>query len=280
MIVVNLKGGLGNQMFQYACGRAISIKCDQPMLLSKEYLDFPDGRKYGLAVFNIKSPLASPEERDRIKYPLGIISKGWRFFAGKFLKQFRTIAFDEKVTKCRKNLFLDGYFQTEKYFKDYEKEIREDFTLKDPLSESAQKIADEIKKSENPVSIHFRRTDYVGHTNFDINDPEYHTRARKIVEERSRSPKYFVFSDDIKWVKENVGLPEGSIYVSSPDKISDQEELMLMSICRHNIIMNSSFSWWGAWLNNNPDKIVVAPKTWNKEQWRFKDTIPENWIQV
>lgn len=281
MIIVNLKGGLGNQMFQYAAGRALAIKSKTDLKLSDHSYSLNKDRDYKLNVFNIKAELATPEELKKIKYPFGIISKGIRFINGRYLKKYNTVYFKEKYTKPVKNFFLDGYFQSEKYFIDYENEIKEDFKLKTELSNSAKEILEKIKNSEDSVSVHFRRTDYVNHSDFNIKDDDYQIRAIQKIKSDLPNARLFIFSDDIRWVKENVNLHKDSVFVSSPE-IKDYEELYLMSQCKNNIIANSSFSWWGAWLNNNPKKIVIAPKTWavGIKSYRFKDIVPNNWIRI
>jgi hypothetical protein len=140
-----------------------------------------------------------------------------------------------------------------------------------------------MEKKENSVSVHIRRGDYVGHSSLGgmITDL-YYARAVKEISNKKEHCKFFIFSDDIEWVKENMNFPESTQYVSSPD-MENYEELAIMSLAKHNIIANSSFSWWGAWLNSNPDKIVICPARWTtgrggKKQTR--DIIPQDWIKI
>jgi len=286
MILVNLKGGLGNQMFQYATGRAIQIResekgNEQKLLLSTRSFEGHETRKYALDFFNIKAGLAEPEELSKIKYPFGIFSKAWRLVAGRYLGFFNTKKFNKKYTECNKNLFLDGFFQTEKYFKEFRKEISEDFKLKTPLKDEAENILEEIKSTENSVSIHFRRGDFVGNSTFDLQDDNYQNRAISKIKESLDSLTFFVFSDDINWVKENYNFNNKTVFVSN-SKIKDYEELILMSNCENNIIPNSTFAWWAAWLNQNPNKMVIAPTKWanGEKDTEFSETVPESWIRV
>ncbi len=300
MIIINLKGGLGNQLFQYATGRALQLRRqDQNNLkeagvgVEKLKLDITgygenNGidtmRRYALSSFKIEAEIATREEIKKLKYPFAIFSKGWRFFKVKVLRQFNT-GFNKRIFNYKKSLHLDGFFQTERNFIDKEERIRSDLTLKSLLSSPAQKISDAIKSATISISLHVRRGDYANDkaTNkyWGTCDPEYYAKALEYISTKINSdPHIFVFSDDIAWVKENITIPYPSTYVSTP-KIPDYEELVLMSQCRHNIIANSSFGWWGAWLNQNHDKIVVAPSKWTlKDQKSYKDIIPSTWHKI
>ena len=183
------------------------------------------------------------------------------------------------------NLSDGGFWQSEKYFIDKEKEIRADLTLKDAVGPKAQEVSAKIKNAKNSISLHVRRGDYVSDAKTNEHHgtcgPEYYVQALEyITSEIGKDIIVFIFSDDIEWVKDNMPMSYPAVYVSSLD-IPDYEELMLMSQCHHHIIANSSFSWWGAWLNPRPDKIVIAPKQWiRKMQWRHKDTVPKSWIRL
>ncbi len=303
MIITRLRGGLGNQLFQYACGRALSLRTDNSIRLdvegyakeAQEKNRKDTQRSYSLSHFNIRAEIATSEEIRAFKYPLGIISKGWRFAKVKIFRQFNT-GFIPKILSKRGDVYLDGYWQTELYFNDHEKEIRADFTLKNPLGSAAADVAAQIRGAES-VSIHVRRGDVArdAATNpyFGISTPDYYAAAINHIVSLSKntnentgksinSPRFFVFTDDVAWVKENIKIPEPCTFVSGKN-IPDYEELVLMSLCRHNIIANSSYSWWGAWLNANPEKIIIAPKEWvngahNRKM--HKDTVPSAWIRL
>jgi hypothetical protein len=294
MIIINLKGGLGNQLFQYASGRALSLrqqekngkgtalKLDITGYERTKNLDTP--RTYSLSSFNIKAEIATYEEIRKLKYPCGIISKGWRFFKAKVLRQFKT-GFVPHIFNTLRPIYLDGFFQTEKYFIDRKKEIMADLTLKNSFGQKAQEISLKNKDTKNSISLHVRRGDYVSDTKTNQHHgtcgQEYYSKALEYITSKvGKDITVFVFSDDIEWVKRNISISYPIVYVSSPN-IPDYEELILMSQCCHHIIANSSFSWWGAWLNPRTDKIVVAPKQWvQKAQWRHKDTIPKKWMRI
>ncbi len=291
MITINLKGGLGNQMFQYACGRAISLRNSNTLKLDTsgfariQSAETP--RQYALGIFNIDENIASREETQKAKYPFGIISKGWRYVNAKVFRKFNT-AFDPKVLKLTGNFYLDGYWQTEKYFSDFAAEIRKDFTLKTAMDTKAEEMKRLIENSLVSVSLHLRRGDYAydEKTNkvHGVCDAAYYGRAIEkltaVLGDKSKDIHIFVFSDDIEWAKNNLSFPYPATFVSHPE-IKDYEELVLMSKCKHNIIANSSFSWWGAWLNQNSAKIVVTPTRWvNKNEEAYVDIIPKTWIRV
>jgi hypothetical protein len=256
MIIVKLQGGLGNQLFQYTFGRAMSLKKRTDLKLDiSNYKDDPL-RAYKLKYFNIEEDIAS-----------------------------RAQVFLAKIT-TRLGLatsYLEGYWQGEKYFEDIKDIIKKDFTLKNPPSEATGIFIDQIKNT-NAVSLHVRRGDYV--TNEKLKNIlqalplSYYNDAIDLMSKKTEQPHFFIFSDDIAWVKENLEIKYPVTYVSG-ESMPDYEELILMSLCKHNIIANSSFSCWGAWLNKNLDKIVIAPKNWFPDQAKdTKDLIPASWIQL
>ena len=288
MIIVNLKGGLGNQLFQYATGRALSLRNNDKLKLDvtgyAEHNGIDTLRQYSLSHFDIKAEIAKPEEIKKLKYPFGIISKGLRYFRAKILRQFN-VNFVPSIFNRKGSFYLDGFFQTEKYFVDRQNEIRNDIVLKTPFSGNALEISNVIKNAKGSVSLHVRRGDYAldPRTNqyWGTCGPEYYTKALEYISSRiGKDIHVFVFSDGIDWVKEHIPVKYPVTYVSNPE-IKDYEELVLMSQCNHHIIANSSFSWWGAWLNQKSDKIVVSPSVWaRKDTELYKDIIPSTWIRM
>ena len=286
MPTIKLKGGLGNQLFQYAFGRLIALRRGEELKLDKDILGQRGDtyRSYGLDNFNIKAQIASREDVLKIKYPLGIASKAWRFFKAKFLRIFH-IGFEARMLKTKLQ-YLDGYFQSYKYLEPIRRELLEELTLKEDIT---LKFSDLLIKLQSPnsVAIHIRRGDYVNNlatkkAHF-ICDLNYYQKAISLIKEKLAEknliPEFFVFSDDIAWAKDNL-QGEDFVFVSSPE-IADYEELILMSKASNNIIANSSFSFWSAWLNQNPEKIVIAPALWNRKyQNAYKDLLPEDWLRV
>lgn len=285
MIIVNLKGGLGNQMFQYAAGRALALRNNDKLKLHTFGLDKANlvgdiYRPYSLSHFNIKADIATADDMRRVANPFGIVSKVIRYIKAKFIYNFY-VHFVPSVLRKQGDIYLDGFFQSEKYFKDCASEIREDLQPKD-LGNLALKWIEEIR-SKNSVSLHVRRKDYIGHKTLgNISTKKYYEGAVAKIKDLVTEPCFFVFSDDVEWVKANLDLPASTSFVSAKE-LKDYEELIIMSSCKHNIIANSSFSWWAAWLNTNPNKIVIAPSKWahGKEgALQTRDIIPEGWLKI
>lgn len=293
MVISHLIGGLGNQMFQYALGRKIAINNNIRLMLDISGLENHSGngtpRKYSLGVFNIEERFSDKKEVAKFKPENN--SKITRTLAKKFaLFKSREYFIAEPyfnfcpdILNTKKGSYLQGYWQTEKYFKDIEDVIRNEFTLKDEYSIEGKEITQKIKNC-NAVSLHIRRGDYVTSaiTNkfHGICSLDYYGKAIKRIADNIQNPHFFIFSDDIEWVKQNLKIDFPVEYVSN-GTLKDYEELMLMSYCKHNIIANSSFSWWGAWLNNNPEKIVIAPRRWFADVLvDTSDVVPETWIKM
>lgn len=278
MIIVRLKGGLGNQLFQYALGRKLSIKNRDELKLDATGYDYDELRHYALKDFKINATLATPNEINKLKYPHGLISKVWRYFSFKILRRFH-VGYEEEILKKTGDFYLDGFWQSYKYFNDITETIKKEFALKKELSEEATLLIKKIETS-NSASLHIRRGDYVNNNYHDLCSPQYYQKAINHLESKMSALTFFVFSDDIDWVKNNLKIKHPTEYVSNP-KLSDSEELFLMSQCQNNIIANSSFSWWGAWLNNNPTKIVITPNRWvNSHGFKINDLIPPQWTKL
>lgn len=318
-ITVFLRGGLGNQMFQYALGLNLAKKNNTDLVLDTTFLNdrFPRKeftyRAFDLDVFALSPAQISQNETWAGKPRFTILSKiseklpipgVWLgldlalmmtkniFGAQKIIKEKKNYVFDPEVLSAKGNVVLWGYWQSEKYFADIARDIREAFRFKKKLSGEAEKIAKEIE-STNSVSLHVRRGDYVkfervkkmaGDT-----DISYYAGAVSHVAKLVSEPRFFVFSDDIAWCRENMKIPPVVSRVEPfPVTYLDEKtagsknayHLELMSLCKHNIIANSSFSWWGAWLNQNPEKIIVAPARWYADLENQTEVIPKSWIRL
>lgn len=279
MVIVKIKGGLGNQLFQYALGRSLSILRKTELKLDATNTK---GRPYGLSNFKIKAKIATNEEIQSLK-KFKITNFFKPYYKRSLIKE-KSEGFDENLLMAGKNVYLDGFWQSEKYFKPIENILRTEFVPQKTSSEF-KKISEEIKKNRT-ISIHIRRTDYLQGTDYEKLDNDYWKKSlEKILRAKSdiKNPKLFVFSDDIEWVRNNLKLEIPTIMVSG-EKIPDYEELLLMSQCENNIIANSTFSYWGAWLNTNKNKIVIYPKNWFSDYKRnekyLKDLIPNGWLAV
>ena len=291
MIIVQLNGGLGNQMFQYAVGRNLSYSLNTELKLDISQFPRDKLREYSLSIFNIKQIFASPRDMNRIKRPLAwkvkhpvktLISAVNLDPPIMHVKE-REFNFDHGIQVLPNDIFLEGYWQSEKYFKNIEPLIREEFTLKPVLGLNLRDLSEKIRY-RNSVSIHIRRGDYiinpVTNETHGICSADYYQRAIKKIAQSVNNPYFVFFSDDPVWVKENM-IIEYPWCCASHNNSKDYEDMFLMSLCKHHIIANSSFSWWGAWLCTNPKKIIIAPAKWfNKPNIPIDDIIPESWIKL
>jgi Glycosyl transferase family 11 len=179
------------------------------------------------------------------------------------------------------DIYLDGYWQSEQYFAQYADKIREDFTFKLQLSNQNAVITKQISQ-ENSVSLHVRRGDYVTNSKnafIGVCSLDYYQTAVEQIKMQVDKPVFFIFSDDINWVKDNLSLDDKAVLISHNLGSESYNDMRLMSLCSHNIIANSSFSWWGAWLNANPNKIVIAPKQWFASKLDDSDLVPSAWLR-
>jgi len=285
-VILKLNGGLGNQMFQWALARMIEETTDMEVYLDMSYFQKRYARPFELGIFRLEPKLI---EDKLTKLKLEIIWRlrallKWEEFLGITLYSEAKFNFDPSITRIKPNTFIEGFFQSELYFKCIEKKLREDFVFAKFPDGVNSRLRNEIT-SENSVSLHIRRGDYVQKKRYqDVYATcslDYYKRGVELIAQKHPNPIVFIFSDDIPWVKKNLKLPYECVYVSHNTGENSYEDMRLMSLCKHNVIANSSFSWWGAWLNTNPEKIVVAPQKWfNDENIIQTDVIPENWMRL
>lgn len=293
MIIVKLNGGLGNQLFQYAAGRRLSVLHGTPIKLDLAIFEYHKLRHYSLGAFHIQESFATPEEIAKAQKAIRKeAARGkrslWRRF--KRRRQWTVVRenylrpYDAGILETSKNVYLDGYWQSEKYFIDIQDFIRREFIVRYEQDSQSTKIAEEIDRTDS-VSVHFRRADYVSdpatyHTH-GVCELEYYEKSVRIIQEKITSPHFFVFSDDPFWCEKNLHFDHTVTFITHNSRQREYEDLRLMSLCKHNIIANSSFSWWGAWLNRNTNKVVVAPKRWlNDPRYDTRDMIPEGWLKI
>ncbi len=290
MIIVRLHGGLGNQMFQYALGRKLSLFKNVGMLLDLSWFDMQTERQYQLNSFNIQSEIATKDDIEKILQTRKqrIIKKIEKKTGHKFLRRFSSIyiednssKFDKKVFYCPKNILIKGYWQSEKYFYDIKDQLVQDFILRNGLSPNAQMISTQMLSDPNSVSVHIRRGDYVdnsfGHYLLPI---DYYQRAINLLLEKHVIPSLFVFSDDIEWARKNFDFYPVTTFLDSSKYLGDAEELILMTHCHHHVNANSSFSWWGAWLQEKADSIITVPDQWFTEKDFPQDRVPNRWYRL
>lgn len=293
MIIVRLNGGLGNQLFQYAAGRMLSVLHGTSIKLDLTVFEYHKLRHYSLGAFHIQESFAAPEEiteaqreirkgAGRNKRPLWRRfnrRREWTAFREEYLGPY-----DAGILETSKNVYLDGYWQSEKYFADIQDLIRREFIVRYEQDSQSTKIAEEIVRTDS-VSVHFRGADYLSdpatyHTH-GVCEPEYYEKSVRIIQGKITSPHFFVFSDDPFWCENNLHFDDPVTFISHNSGQREYEDLRLMSLCKHNIIANSSFSWWGAWLNRNKSKVVVAPKRWLSDPfYDTRDLIPKEWLKV
>lgn len=288
MIITKLIGGLGNQMFQYAIGRNLAHTNNTELKLDITGYEKQAGitlRKYMLHVFNIQETLASKSEINKLKKNSLI----WKFvrkinpyFKNNSYIEEKCFHFDPNILDISDNVYLNGSWQSEKYFSDISDIIRREFTLKNNPNKTSDQILTTID-SVNSVSLHIRRGDYVSNPLasqiLGLLSLDYYENALAFITKKVKNAQVFVFSDDIVWAKKNLKTTLPISFIDHNNENMDSEDLRLMIHCKHHIIANSSFSWWGAWLSDNSQKIVVAPKRWfSNPNLDTKDLIPQDWI--
>lgn len=288
MIVVKLIGGLGNQMFQYAMARSMADSHDTQLKLDISNFEHYTLRRYELGDFNIRAEIAGRDDmaffRVSARYHSLCQRVKRRLFpvSPKLVFREKNFAYNEELTAIKPPVYLEGYWQSERYFLFNSSAIRKDFTLRSTLDGANRKMLAHIE-SVNAVSLHVRRGDYVNdpHTNkfHGVCSLDYYRAAIEYVVGRVEKPHFVVFSDDQDWVGRNLAFEYPATFVTLNSKDRGVFDMALMQRCRHHIIANSSFSWWGAWLNPSAGKLVIAPKRWfNNPSNDTRDLIPPSWI--
>lgn len=283
MILVRLKAGLGNQMFQYALGKRLALEWKDKLAFDLSWFDsIQEGETHrNIEIDSLCVTLDSVTAQERNKVQMSFFSKLYQKIRGRFDRNF-FYTFHRNLLKKRKNILLDGYFQSYKYFDSIRDVLLEEFVLKNGYSEQGQHVARDIACIEQSVALHVRRGDFVTTCeNWNgLCSQEYYDQAIRHIKNKFPDITIFIFSDDIEWVKQNMVFVDTVYFVSDPT-FTPAEELQLMSLCKHQIIANSTFSWWAAWLNQNTSKIVVSPSQWLVvADINTKDLLPESWIQI
>jgi hypothetical protein len=293
MIIARLDGGLGNQMFQYANGRAKALEQHSQLLVDISEFDtyrLHQGfelSKIFIGPFNI----ATSEQIKGLKgLPLQgkflkIAAKLSKLFFKQSFVQEPYFQYWEGIKNVPNNSYLSGYWQSEKYFQNFQDQIMADFKFAVPLQGMNEKLASTIQENSLiSISLHIRRGDYVANPKtrsyHGVCSMDYYQKAIAYFTERMEKVHFFIFSDDPEWVKQNLVIAHPHTFVSHNTGENSYNDMHLMSLCQHHIIANSSFSWWGAWLNPSTDKIVIAPKNWFIKPINTKDLIPSSWIRL
>lgn len=290
MKIVNILGGLGNQMFVYAMYLALKeAHPDEDVLLCRRsYKGYPLHNGYELdRIFGIEAPEASLIQLAKVAYPY-FNYKTWQLMRH-FFPQRKSMAsgttqipFDYKEVTREDDAFYDGYWQNEKNFLPIRDKIIETFAFSDFTDEKNLALAQKLK-GVRAASCHLRRGDYLTDPIYGVCNTNYYARAVKELNQTVNPDLYCVFSDDIEWCKENlvdlIGRDKEVIFVDWNKGRESYRDMQLMSLCHYNIIANSSFSWWGAWLNNHEDKVVLAPEIWMNKPL-VNDPICDSWKRI
>jgi hypothetical protein len=290
MIIVQVKEGLGNQMFQYAFGRTLAELSGQELKLDLSWYDRQKTgltrRSYELSAFNIEESLATSEEIAALKRDLG--GTEFRKRAARLRARYLRLPgqthviekhrnFESALLRPRKNVYCEGYWQVEKYFLACGDILRREFTHKQAPDGRNLELLERIKGTPS-VSLHIRRGDYLTLSKYNVCSLDYYYRGIEIIAGEIQKVALFIFSDDIDWARRNFKTPQPHFFVDINAGASPAEDLRLMRNCRHHVIANSSFSWWGAWLAEGRDKIVIAPAQWRlKGKMRKSDRYPKGW---
>lgn len=290
MILVELNGGIGNQMFQYAAAKSLALHHKTTLKLNispGSDASLPQElkpRPFDLHYFKLPDQLASAADIESFitKSAFEKIQEKTKPNHKRKIYREPFFHYDSNFYNAETDIYLKGLWQSEKYFYPFRNEIRTIFEFNNETQNAFQNVTSRLKE-QNSVSIHIRRGDYLAKVSLEVLGLlplEYYQNAIKLLYSKMTEPFFYFFSDDIKWVKEHFQIPNAT-YVSDDISKTHVQDLYLMSQCKHNIIANSSFSWWGAWLNSNPDKTVIAPKRWfNKGPKDTQDLIPEGWLKV
>lgn len=309
MKIIKVSGGLGNQMFQYAFYKAMEnsghtqVQLDLSAYSQKKEQDGIDLVHNGFeldSLFNISYNKADFKNVKKLStQPTNLVTRALRkYFTKKthFIDKhfnFQPHILNPASKALTENCYLEGNWQTEKYFNNIQTQIRKDFSFKKQLSEK------NLFDLTNSASIHIRRGDYLNTKTMNVCSKSYYLNAIQYLFEKKTPKSLLVFSDDLSWCKSDLELDKfikekynsdcKVIYVDWNTGINSWQDMALMSKCNSHIIANSSFSWWGAWLDPNPEKLVIAPKFWNLTEINYKDNyyqnnyndiVPENWIRV
>jgi hypothetical protein len=289
VIVVRIIGGIGNQMFQYAAGRALAAKYNVSLKLDLRWMRRYRRREFLLHKFPFS--IENPSWFDRLKFTWFPFQRNPFFPYIKIIQKYNRIIYMEPSSPFDSNFwnlgpdrFLFGYFQSEKYFKDYEALIRNDFRYNSDFSLYDGEVIEALQ-SQNATAIQFRRGDYITnkatYRSIGVCSMDYYEQAVAYLKSKLKNFRLLVFSDEIGWCRQNIKF-DRTVFVERRGG-TPLDDMFLAVKCKNIILANSTFSWWCAWLNPNPKKIVIAPKKWFKSDELNKnvyDLIPDNWIRI
>ncbi len=289
MKIVNIGGGLGNQMFQYSFYLAMKKNVKEKWSIDISFFDLNNIHNG----YELKKIFKIREEEVKIYNNKNIVKRillkilreigkkmGYVYTEQREISPIENL---EYINSKKRIVFFSGNWISEKYFLGIEEIIQKIFIFPKITEKENLDIKEKIELSE-AVSIHVRRGDYLEDKIYsELIDIEYYKKAIEIIKSKIKSPVFFIFSNDIGWCKENLTFNDEVYYINWNNKEKSFRDMQLMSLCKHNIIPHSTFSWWGAWLNKNPKKIVIAPETWFNPKYckiKTEDIVPNNWIKI
>lgn len=267
MIILRLRGGLGNQLFQYAAGKALAEHHGTDFKLDLYYYKKHPYRSFDLNKFNVPLEIASRREIHRFtgSNPLQrFLNKRENYLRCPKVFAQPHYHFYADWLKLPADLYLSGYFQSEKFFASVHEKVQQWYSLSEPLDSRNEELRSRMRACQS-VALHVRRGDYKApqfNAFFGTVPESYYKEVVGYIKENVNSSVFFIFSDDIAWCKSNLDLGDSAVFVDWNSGADSHKDLVMMSCCSHNVIANSTFSWWGAWLNKNPSKIIVAPRKW------------------
>lgn len=278
MIISKLMGGLGNQMFQYAVARNLSLKHNVELKIDLSFLNNRNMgsnfvyRDYDLNLFNIKPDF-------EIDFSKRIVHSNQPHFhySKSYIDSISNLLLEGN------SVLLDGYWQSPFFFSEFEKQIRKDFEFINKVENETGEIKEMLNliESTNSVMLNVRRTDYLNTSFHGVMGLDYLNQSKEIIESKVENPHYFIFSDDVEWCRENIQFENMTLVDHRYKGEKFGFYLQLMSKCKHFIIPNSTFAWWAAWLNTDEEKVVIAPKQWfTDNNINTADLIPSNWIRI
>lgn len=289
MIITKLEGGLGNQQFQYATGRSLALKLGTNLKLDTTFYTGHPDRTYKLDMYSINAAIATSKEIAELKQTTPL--RGWEKLirrkknSSNYYKE-RGFTYDASIFNQPDNTYLEGYWQSYKYFEQYKQQICSELTLQQTLSATAKTLEAEVTSCCS-VALHIRRGDYVKNEVVNkyhgICSIDYYERSVRLIAKQANTEalRVYLFTDDVPWVKANLKLPYEMVNVEEQIGSVDHISQTIMSQCKHFVIANSTFSWWGAYLSGSPEKIVCAPKQWfagaNLDD---KDLLPPSWHRL
>jgi hypothetical protein len=286
MVYSEITMGLGNQLFQYAAGRALALRLGTSFRLNAcFYRKHSSYRALALNRFRIQAEFASRAEQAVLnrwdRKPFNSLTTVWQRLVptlGLTVVRDPGMGFDERILALEGNIYLRGYWESWRYFPEVGTRIREELTLHDEPDAENRRLIEEMQENDS-VGVHVRRGDSAILADRGGLPLEYYVNAAEMIQARVPRPHFYIFSDDPEWTRANIKLRFPTTYVSHNTGTQDHEDLRLMTECKHFITGNSTFSWWGAWLGDRPGRLIFTPKRWFRTK-PIPDLVPDSWIRV